>query len=165
MVTLSMRSLVCKKNRNLCRNPVCEIRLKNNQMKFCSYFCRNKVNSVGNHGGPKSKYKPEYASTLLDEYLRKCEEGSKPTIIKTKLSYIIRENVMFPSNKGFARYLRVDSRTFNNWKRKYEDFEIALQILSDMQLDYLVSNGLSGRYKSYMVQFLLCANHGFRKVR
>lgn len=149
----------------LCARTGCDNPLHSKRGKYCSYRCRNLVNSPGNAGGAPSKYRAEYAREKLFEYLELCERGNEPTLIPTKSSYIVLKNAMLASQDGFADFLGVEAQTLRNWADRHLDFAHALDHLKATQKTMLINHGLSGRYNASITMMLLAVNHGMVPAR
>ena len=144
----------------VCTRPECGKALTATQKKYCSHSCRNMVLSPGNSGGAPERYLPEYAALKLEEYLTFCEKGNEPTLIPTESSYIVMQNARMPSLIGYARYLGFPRQTLEHWVTQHPDFARALDLLKDVQQEFLVNNGLSGRYNATLAKLMLGVNHG-----
>ncbi|HEY4499083.1 MAG TPA: terminase small subunit [Candidatus Paceibacterota bacterium] len=144
----------------VCTRPDCGKALTATQKKYCSHSCRNTVLSPGNSGGAPGKYLPEYATSKLEEYLAFCEKGNEPTLIPTESSYIVMQNARMPSLIGYARFLDFPRQTLEHWVAQHSDFARGLDLLKDVQQEYLINNGLSGKYNAQLAKLMLGTNHG-----
>jgi hypothetical protein len=72
-------------------------------------------------------------------------------------------NVNLPKIEGFAQYIGVHKDTITEWKKKYDDFSVALDKIRTEQHNRLVDNGLSGRYNPVITRLILANNHGMRE--
>lgn len=144
----------------VCARPDCGRTLTGSQKRFCSHSCRNTVLSPGNGGGAPEKYRPEYATSKFEEYLTACEKGNEPTLLPTESSYIVMQNAKMPSLIGYARFLGFPRQTLEHWAISRPEFARALDLLKDVQQEYLINHGLSGKYNAQIVKLLLGTNHG-----
>lgn len=160
LITLKTTPVVSFSPSRVCTRLACGKTLTATQKKFCSHSCRNMVLSPGNSGGAPEKYQPEYATSKLEEYFAFCEKGNEPTLVPTESSYIVMHNAKMPSLKGYARYLKFPRQTLEHWAAQHPEFARALDLLKDVQEEFLINNGLSGRYNSTLAKLLLGVNHG-----
>lgn len=144
----------------VCTRPECGKILTSTQKKFCSHSCRNMVLSPGNSGGAPEKYQPEYADSKLEEYFAFCEKGNEPTLVPTESSYIVLPNAKLPTLFGYARYLRFPRQTLEHWAAQHTEFALALDLLKDMQKEFLTNYGISGRFNPTLAKLMLGVNHG-----
>ena len=115
-----------KKVRELAPAKVCEREgctniIAPSKKKYCSAVCRNiGINANGNPGGlATDKYKPEYATTTLKEYLEWCEMKHEPTLIPTESSYIVIHNAKMPTLEDYAIFIGVHPATPKNWAERH----------------------------------------------
>lgn len=144
----------------VCTRQGCNNVLTPTQKKFCSHSCRNMVLSPGNSGGAPEKYQSEYATSKLEEYLAFCEKGNEPTLIPTQSSYIVIPNAKLPTLIGYARYLKFPRQTLEHWVAQHTEFARALDLLKDMQKEFLTNYGLSSRFNPTLAKLMLGVNHG-----
>lgn len=151
----------------LCVREGCGKALKPNARKYCSHYCRNLM--MGNKNGVPftTKYKPEFAGAIFEEYLQECERGHEPTLIPTESSYIVIHNAKMPSNEDYAEWLernkhvdRLKLDTLSDWAAANEDFAHALMRIQRIQKSFLLNNGLAGRYNPAISKLALGVNHG-----
>lgn len=144
-----------------CATVDCGNTLAPAKKKFCSAVCKNlfmsNMNRVDNQN---DKYKPEFATTKLDEYLNTCIGASKPELIPTSTSFIIMQDAILPTQEDYADFVGVDPRTFLNWAVKHSKFAVAMDKLMRIQKKYLINNTLSKRFDSGMAKLMLNVNHG-----
>ena len=69
-------------------------------------------------------------------------------------------NVCIPSIQGYASELGVSRKTLENWAEEHEEFEDALDRITDAQHNMLVQYGLSGYFNTKIVALLL-SKHGY----
>lgn len=145
----------------VCTREGCGKELSRQQKKYCSKICRNQFLSSGENRGALTTYKTEYAGKKLDEYLNYCEKGHEPTLIPTNASYLMLHNAKIPTQKGFAKFLKVSRKSFDTWAIAHTEFALVLDRIHDEQEEFLINNGLSGRYNATMAKLILGVNHGF----
>lgn len=76
----------------------------------------------------------------------------------------IKESVamgMTPTKAGLAMDLMVSKMTIIDWVKKIPEFSCAVSVLTTIQEDILIHKGLTKKYDSFLVQFLLKNNHGY----
>lgn len=76
----------------------------------------------------------------------------------------IKERVamgMCPTKEGLAYDLMIDIGTLADWRKKIPEFNQAVKVLNTIQADILIHKGLTKKYDSFLVQFLLKNNHGY----
>lgn len=99
------------------------------------------------HPGQPTKYDPDfdYASEVED-YLKECS----------------REQTRLPKISEFARRLRVNRDTIQEWERVHPEFSVTIKRIKDAQEEQLMDDGLYGgkEVNSTMAIFLLKVNHG-----
>jgi len=102
----------------------------------------------------------------VDEYLATCVDEERE-FHKTRGdksdSFERIVNVNLPKIEGFAQYIGVHKDTITEWKKKYDDFSVALDKIRTEQHNRLVDNGLSGRYNPVITRLILANNHGMRE--
>ena len=145
----------------ICQWSGCQSVLTRYQRKYCSGACRNHVIAIGNHGGPREKYRPEYADTVIDAYLNDCEKKNDPTLIPTARSFILLRNAHIPTIHEYAHSLGVTPQTLGNWAARHGEFAGALERLKSHQKTMVINYGLCGRYNATIAILLLKANHGY----
>ena len=95
-----------------------------------------KINLVG----APCKYKREYAHKMISFFEKFVEDGEPG----------------MPQFGIFAvKFLRVTPQTLLNWCDEYPEFDEAYKLCKEIQRDYLVSRGLSGKNNPRMTQFVL----------
>jgi hypothetical protein len=69
-------------------------------------------------------------------------------------------NVQIPSIQGYARQLSVSRKTLEKWGEEHEEFQDALDRITDAQHEMLIQYGLSGYFNTKIVALLL-SKHGY----
>lgn len=113
--------------------------------------------------GRPTKYTPALIKKV-DEYLLTCEqeiEDYTKTDGAQSTSYqrIVHANI--PKLTAFAKYIDVDTDTLVEWRKKYDDFSVALGKIDREQHDRLVEGGLNGDYSPVITKLMLSNNHGY----
>lgn len=144
-----------------CTRPGCTNTLTPSQRKYCSHECRNIV-MTGGIGGAEAteKYRPEFATTKLQEYLALCEKKNELSMVPTESSYLVIRNADMPSVERYAHFLGVHPSTPTKWSGRYLAFSKAMDLLKAVQRSFLINNGLAGRYDSSLTKLILGVNHG-----
>lgn len=110
------------------------------------------------HGvGAPTKYKPEYAHSLL-EYFQ-----SAPTTKLLQKTYIGKKGVQvtedvevancIPFFERFAHSIGVTTKCMWEWKDKYPEFSKAYAQAQEIQKTFLIENGLLNRYNAQFAIF------------
>lgn len=149
-----------------CEVAGCGKELVLSQRRFCSKVCRSIT--VGKEGGRPAvyPYKPAYASTELEKYLKWCDEKNERTLLPTKGGYVVLNNAELPSQKGYAKYLKLHTiAPFDEWAVAHIEFAHALDRLKNEQELALINYGLAGRYHPVYGKIILGVNHGMIERR
>lgn len=146
----------------MCERVGCSRAVTGRRKRFCSHTCRNLwlTHAAGNGGGTVEKYKPEYSTTKMREYLDMCEEKSQTEMIPTRDSYIIERKAKIPTVDGYARFIGVFERTPDNWAKVHPEFARALDSLLSIQKEWILNEGIAGHYSPVITKLILSANHG-----
>jgi hypothetical protein len=116
----------------------------------------------GNKGGRPTSYDPKFVDEAY-KYLEQCKD-EETEFHKTRGeksdSYDRILTVKLPTVEGFASYLRVSTKSLNNWANEYPKFLRALDDIKDEQKQRLITKGLSGEYNSTIAKLILSSNHG-----
>jgi hypothetical protein len=89
--------------------------------------------------GRPTKYKPEYCKQLIDFF-------NRPLTIKGFEGKQYGNTL--PTFERFAADINVNMSSLTEWRNKHEDFSTAYKICKLIQKDFLIQNGLTGRYNS-----------------
>lgn len=156
-----------------CKMPGCDKVLAPAQRSYCTLIHRYQALSLakGNGGGrpvviPEHVYKPEYATTKFEEYLKWCEERNKQTFIPVGKGLTIINNAELPSQYGYAKFLGVNALgPLEQWIRMRPEFALAMDRLKLEQLYTLGNLTLAGRYNPLIGKLFLSVNHGMIERR
>lgn len=149
-----------------CTRNGCDNVLKPVQKKYCSAVCKNLMQSTGINGGQEPKYRKEFAKEAFKAYLDDLVAKNKPDLIPTESSYIVIHNAKPPTKDGYRWFIEehygvsVTPQTFDNWEKAHYEFGRAMDELMRRQKEYLLNNGLAGRYNPQISKLVLSANHG-----
>ena len=121
------------------------------------------TNKNGTAGQP-TKYKPEYCQQIIDffsvEAMVIIKDGSFDG--KTKLE---RLPAKMPWFEGFARKIGVSMTTLHDWRKKHPEFDEAYAHAKELQREFLVEVGLSGKTSASFVIFTMKNVCGWRDER
>lgn len=135
---------------------------------YCSVTCRlfaKRETKTGKKKTGATKYKPEYAHQDLYKYLKFCEESHLPRMRSVAGHMVPVKTLTFPSQRGYATFLGFTEQRINQWKREQEEFANAMNLLAQIQYEYLTSNGLSGTYNSKTANLILMSYHDLSERR
>lgn len=100
-------------------------------------------------GGRPTEYKSEYAEMLLEYF-------DKKPVIRDKEGNI--ESVSeFPTLAGFCRTIGVWPQRLSEWGAKHEELAEAIKMAKCIQEEFLITNGMMGRYEKAFCIFA-CKN-------
>jgi len=96
--------------------------------------------------GRPSKYKPEYAESIVEFFLR--EKTREEKVGRDKKGEQITKTVAndLPFFSEYARSIDVCTDRLYEWEKEFSEFRDSLNICRDIQKEFLVSNALQGRY-------------------
>ena len=107
--------------------------------------------------GRPTKYRPEYCQQLLAHFSQPLTK----TVIKkytTKAGTVIEEPIEKPNElptiEGFAESIGVVKDVIIDWTNKYPEFLFAYRRAKQIFRDFIVRNGITGRYDSRFAQFV-----------
>ncbi len=100
-------------------------------------------------GGRPTKYDPKYCEEIIKFFDQ--EPHFETPVVTTYKDGTTKEEVKFipcdlPTLAGFAREIRVNRDTINQWAKDYKEFSVAIKYAKDLQEHILVTNGLKGLY-------------------
>lgn len=150
----------------ICTREDCDNKLAPHRKKYCSAVCKNIVmtGGLGSPGRP-TLYRPEYATTKFDEYLKEVLENNEEKLIKgANGGWTVLNRSHLPTKEDYAFYLGVSSYTIPNWEEQYPAFARAMDLLIERQKQMLVSYGLAGRMAPGLVKMML-SQHGMIEKR
>ncbi len=105
--------------------------------------------------GPPTKYRPEYCQELIDYFSIPAYKIDKKTF--TTKNAVIEEPFAvvndLPFLSNFAWDRKVEPATIDKWAKRYPDFQLALSHAKDLQKQFLIQNGIAGRYNSNFAVF------------
>ena len=127
---------------------------------YCSATCRVfDVTTKDKKSKRKTKYKPEWCTSMLYKYLKYCEDSHLPRMRRVADATVPVTTIRLPSQQGYALYLGQSIEVFPGYARKYPDFNRALKIIKQVQYEYLTSFGVSGAYNSKTAGLILMSDH------
>ena len=121
------------------------------------------TNKNGTAGLP-TQYDPKYCQQLIDffsiEAMEIIKDGSFDGKVKRE-----RLPAKMPWFEGFARKIRVSTTTLYNWQKQYPEFAEAYAQAKELQREFLVEVGLSGKASASFVIFTMKNVCGWRDER
>jgi len=121
--------------------------------------------------GHPTEYKPEFATTVFEQFIEWCDTKGEPTLIPTESSYLIIYNARVPTRELFCEYLYkqklvkkwMRSSGLAEWAVQHIEFAEVLDILNDIQKTRLINNGSANRYSPQIAKMMLSVNHGMHE--
>lgn len=145
-----------------CAYPKCKTKFFDDlYAPYCSATCRIFHVKSKSARQKHHKYKPEYASTKLYEYIKYCEESHYMRMRSTgnqKVAIPVSDPKL-PSERGYATFIGVSHPTLARWEKESKAFGEAMKLLGQIQYDWLVSNGVAGKYNSKVAALVLMSEH------
>lgn len=114
--------------------------------------------------GRPTAYRPEYCQQLIDYFSVDPMEIIKDAEVDGKVK-LERLPAKMPWFAGFARKIGVNIDTLHEWKKNYEEFSEAYKIAKELQREFLVEIGLSGKTSASFVIFTMKNVCGWRDER
>lgn len=117
-------------------------------------------------GGRPTKYRPEFATVKLREYLELAQDETSKIVKREDdkgTTYESKMKAHLPTHEGFAGYLGIDVTTIYYWEKSNKEFSKALQEIKRVQKERLLNNGLDSSYSPLITKLILSANHGMHE--
>ncbi len=112
--------------------------------------------------GKHTEYDEKYFLDQLWKYI--AERNDVADLIPNNKGGMNRVfKVRLPTIDGFAYYLGVVRKTLYNWADRYDGAKKGLEIITQIQLQRLIDEGLGGNYNPAIVKLLLSHNHGIKE--
>ena len=118
--------------------------------------------------GRPTKYKKQYSTKRLEEYLDSCKDGEKKIVVQenTEKGYTMYKSVpdiKLPSIEGYAIFLGIGRDSLYDWEKVNPEFAVALEKIRSLQKEKLIKHGLEGTYNSTIAKLILSTNHGMHE--
>ena len=111
--------------------------------------------SPGKVGRP-TKYKPEYCKAIIEFFSGDITKKEKITSITKSgvVEHYVEVPEKLPLFSAFARSIGVDEDTIVNWTKEYPEFFGAYTRAKALQKEFLIHNGIAGRYDTKFAMFV-----------
>lgn len=121
------------------------------------------TNKNGTAGQP-TKYRDKYCKEIIEYFSVDALELIKDAEINGKARKE-RLPARMPWFEGFARKIGVDTKTLRSWRKLHPEFDAAYEQAKELQREFLVEVGLSGKAPSSFVIFTMKNVCGWRDER
>lgn len=105
---------------------------------------------TGKHpGGRPTKYDSKYCDEIIEFFGAEPSEEREVTITMKNGSTITKTEMVanrLPFFSAFARKIKVNTDTMNEWCSVYPEFSEAYKSAKELQKEFLIENGISGLY-------------------
>lgn len=107
-------------------------------------------------GGRPTKYKKKFCEAII-EFFSKSRTKAEKVVQITKAGIIERSVTVaqpLPLFSAFARSIGVDENTLLNWTTEHTEFLGAYTRAKALQKEFLIENGMAGRYDTKFAMFV-----------
>lgn len=110
--------------------------------------------------GRPTLYRPEYCQSVVEFFKRE----SWQIIYDAKGSPKVMPKDSIPTFERWCAEIGVASRTLDDWRAKYPEFQTAYEKARDAQFAFLIESGLANGSGGFAM-FMLRCNHGMKEPK
>ena len=108
--------------------------------------------------GRPTDYLPEYAERLITFFKTRNLTKILKRTYTTKAGTVIEDEIEkpeeLPTIEEFCESIPITKKTFHEWKNRYPEFLYAYERAKQIFRDFIVKNGITGRYDSRFAMFV-----------